>query len=209
MMTTIKNIYCVGRNYTEHVSELNNAMPEAPMLFLKPTHAFVEADGREIELPGDKGAVHFEAELVIRIGKPYEKGMSADELIDGLGLGLDFTLRDVQSTLKEKGHPWLRAKGFPASAPVTPFIEFPGVESLKSMDFTLVKNGTEAQRGNIQQMIFDLQHIIDYTAESFGLGEGDLIFTGTPKGVGPVADGDTFSLRLGDNVLGGCRTALK
>ncbi len=101
-MTNVKNIYCVGRNYTEHVSELNNAMPEAPMLFLKPTHSWVEADGREIQLPGNQGAVHFEAELVIRIGRTYEKGMSADELIDGLGLGLDFTLRDVQSTLKEK-----------------------------------------------------------------------------------------------------------
>ncbi len=92
---------------------------------------------------------------------------------------------------------------------MTPFIDFPGVEALKDMEFTLIKNGTEVQRGSSRQMIFDLQHIIDYTAASFGLGEGDLIFTGTPKGVGPVADGDTFSLRLADEVLGGCRTILK
>ncbi|MEF3302747.1 fumarylacetoacetate hydrolase family protein [Paenibacillus sp. GYB003] len=200
--TDIRNIYCVGRNYGLHAAELGNAVPEQPMLFSKPTHSLVPLDGGEIEVPGGRGEVHFETEVVIRIGKSYKKGARADDLIDGVALGLDLTLRDVQSELKKKGYPWLAAKGFRNSAPITGFRPFGGTEALARNDFGLLKNGEEAQRGNVNDMIFDLQTIVDYCAEHYGIGPGDVIFTGTPAGVGPVADGDRFQLRFGGDIWG-------
>jgi 2-keto-4-pentenoate hydratase/2-oxohepta-3-ene-1,7-dioic acid hydratase in catechol pathway len=159
-------------------------------------------------LPGDSGSVHFETELVIRIGNSYEKGMKADELIDAIAVGIDFTLRDVQDELKQKGYPWLLAKGFQNSAVLSRFIDFPGVEECKKINFALIKNGEQAQVGNINNMIFDFQTIIDFTAENFGLGEGDIIFTGTPQGVGAISEGDHLSLVLDNKVLGSCTIKL-
>jgi len=201
-LNSIRNIYCVGRNYALHAKELNNEVPASPFLFAKPTHALVEANGQEVVLPGDRGPVHFEAELVIRIGKPYEKGIKVDDLIDSMAIGIDFTLRDVQSELKKKAYPWLLAKGFPNSAALSKFIAFPGVEECKKVNFALVKNGEQVQSGNIKDLIFDLQTIVDFSAVHLGLGEGDVIFTGTPEGVGPVSDGDHMSLYWGEQVLG-------
>jgi fumarylpyruvate hydrolase len=201
-MNKINNIYCVGRNYAAHAKELQNEVPNSPMLFSKPTHAFVEAAGQEVLMPGDRGSIHFETELVIRMGKAYEKGITVDEMVDSMAIGIDFTLRDIQSELKKKGHPWLLAKGFPNSALVSKFIPFPGAEELKKVDFSLLKNGEKVQQGNIQNMIFDLQTIIDFTAVNFGLGEGDIIFTGTPEGVGPLHDNDHLSLLWGDTIVG-------
>ncbi|MGG1397484.1 fumarylacetoacetate hydrolase family protein [Bacillus salipaludis] len=203
-MKEIKNIYCVGRNYAAHAKELNNEVPTSPFLFSKPTHALVEAKGQEIQLPGNRGSIHFETELVVRVGKPYEKGMGVDEAIDSMAIGLDLTLRDVQTELKKKGHPWLLAKGFPDSAVVSEFIDFPGLEKVEKADFILMKNGEKVQQGNIKNMLFDLQTILDFTAMNFGLGEGDIIFTGTPEGVGQVADGDQLSLIWDNKVLGEC-----
>ncbi|WP_240414286.1 fumarylacetoacetate hydrolase family protein [Paenibacillus periandrae] len=207
-MSSIRNIYCVGRNYVLHAKELNNEVPASPFVFSKPTHALVEADGSLIVLPGDRGSVHYETELVIRIGRPYEKGITVDELVDGLAVGIDFTLRDVQNEMKKKSYPWLLAKGFPNSALVSKFIAFPGVEACKAKDFALVKNGVEAQLGNIKQMLFDLQIIIDFCALHFGLGEGDIIYTGTPEGVGPVIDGDHMSLCWDGQMVGECTVQL-
>lgn len=190
----IRNIYCVGRNYRLHAAELGNAVPDEPMLFTKPDHALVALDGSEIAIPGGRGEVHYEMEIVVRAGRAYEKGIRADELLDGMALGLDLTLRDVQTVLKQKGYPWLAAKGFRKSAPITAFRPFPGTEALRLNDFVLMKNDVEAQRGNARDMIFDLQALIDYCAEHYGIGEGDVLFTGTPAGVGPVGDGDRFRL---------------
>lgn len=201
-LTDIRNVYCVGRNYGLHAAELGNAVPEQPMLFSKPTHALIPLDGGDILLPGSRGEVHYEMEIVIRIGRPYERGIRADELVDGVALGIDFTLRDVQSELKKKGYPWLAAKGFRHSAPITEFRPFAGIEALGLKEFVLLKNGAEAQRGNANDMIFKLQTIIDFCAEHFGLGQGDAIFTGTPAGVGPVADGDRFALQFGSETWG-------
>ncbi|WP_428911625.1 fumarylacetoacetate hydrolase family protein [Niallia sp. Krafla_26] len=201
-MKPIKNIYCVGRNYVSHAKELNNAVPTSPFLFSKPTHALVEANGQEVVLPGDQGPVHFETELVLHIGKDYKEGMNVDELVDKMALGIDFTLRDVQSELKEKRYPWLLAKGFPNSALLTKFIEFPGEAACKRKNFSLFKNGEQVQNGNITNLLFDLQTIIDFSAKHFGLGEGDIIFTGTPEGVGPVQDGDSLTLHWGSETLG-------
>lgn len=200
----VKNIYCVGRNYVAHAKELQNEVPTSPMLFSKPTHALVEAAGQEVFLPSNRGSIHFETEIVIRMGRPYEKGIKVEDLVNSMAIGIDFTLRDVQSELKKKGHPWLLAKGFPNSALVSKFIPFPGVEEMKKIDFSLLKNGEKVQQGNSKNMIFDLQTIIEFTALNFGLGEGDIIYTGTPEGVGPVRDKDHLTLLWGDSVLGEC-----
>jgi fumarylpyruvate hydrolase len=201
-MEVIRNIYCVGRNYRLHAAELGNDVPEFPMLFGKPTHALAAANGQELELPGSRGELHYEAELVIRIARPYEPGLTLEEMVDRIALGIDFTLRDVQSELKKKGHPWLLAKGFRNSAVLTEFRPFPGLAACHATDFSLQKNGEEVQRGNIRDVIFDLMTIIRYTHEHFGVGEGDVIYTGTPAGVGPVADGDRFALLWGDETWG-------
>lgn len=201
-LSDIRNIFCVGRNYVLHAAELGNAVPGEPMFFSKPTHALALLSGGDIRLPAGRGEVHFETELVIRIGRRYEHGIAVDDLADGVALGLDLTLRDVQSELKKNGYPWLAAKGFLGSAPVTAFRPFPGLASLAAADFGLLRNGQEAQRGNIRDMVFDIPTLIDYCAERFGIGPGDLLFTGTPAGVGPVSDGDRLQLYYADEVWG-------
>jgi fumarylpyruvate hydrolase len=204
VLNKVNNIYCVGRNYAAHAKELQNEVPTSPMLFSKPTHALIEASGQEIALPSNRGSIHFETEIVIRMGKRYEKGIKIEDIVESMAIGIDFTLRDVQSELKKKGHPWLLAKGFPNSALVSEFIPFPGIEEMKKIDFSLLKNGKKVQQGNINNMIFDLQTIIDFTALNFGLGEGDLIYTGTPEGVGPINDNDHLTLLWGNSILGEC-----
>ncbi|MDF2910728.1 MAG: 2-keto-4-pentenoate hydratase/2-oxohepta-3-ene,7-dioic acid hydratase [Sporolactobacillus laevolacticus] len=202
MEKAISNIFCVGRNYVLHAQELNNAVPDSPLFFSKPTHAIVQTDGQTFTLPGDQGDVHYEAEWVIHIGRPYFPGAKADELIDGMALGIDFTLRDTQSVLKKKGYPWLAAKGFLNSALLTPFTDFPGLEACSKIDFTLNVNDKEVQRGNISQMIFSPQALLEFCAKHYGLDAGDIIFTGTPAGVGKIADGDHLTLKWGSEVAG-------
>ncbi|WP_232697826.1 fumarylacetoacetate hydrolase family protein [Brevibacillus daliensis] len=208
-MEAIRNVYCVGRNYKLHAEELGNAVPTSPMIFSKPTHALVLANGENIMLPANQGEIHYEAEFVIRIGREYEPGLGTEDMVDGFALGIDFTLRDVQDGLKKKGHPWLVSKGFKNSAIITEFQEFPGDEAIKETDFTLVKNGVEVQRGNIKDVIFDLQTLITFIGEQLGLGKGDIIYTGTPAGVGPVADGDQLRLTWGEKTLGECQITMK
>lgn len=208
MKQLIRNIYCVGRNYRLHVEELGNDVPKEPMIFMKPSHAVVPMDGSKVVLPEGRGEVHYEAELVLRIGRNYEPGISADDLVDVMAFGIDFTLRDVQNELREIGHPWTAAKAFLNSAPLTPYMAFPGTEGVAGEDFLLRKNDEIVQRGNTANMIFSLQKIVDFIAERYGLGEGDLIFTGTPEGVGPVADGDKLELAYGGRVLGSCTVQL-
>ncbi|BAE85232.1 fumarylacetoacetate hydrolase family protein [Desulfitobacterium hafniense] len=198
----IKNIYCVGRNYLQHAKELNNAVPTSPFLFVKPTHALVEGQGQTIAMPKDQGNVHYEAELVVHVGKNYEPGMKAEAVIDKIAVGIDFTLREVQDELKKKGLPWLLAKGFPNSAVLSRWLPFEGLEGTAGHDFTLEKNGQEVQRGNIKEMIFDIPTIIEFCAQHFGLAEGDIIFTGTPAGVGVAAAGDHFVLKWKEEQVG-------
>lgn len=208
-MTTIRNIYCVGRNYGRHAAELGNDIPDEPMIFTKPTHALTKADGGELTLPAERGEVHYEAELVLHIGRAYEAGLSVDQLVDRMALGIDFTLRDVQTTVKKKGYPWLPAKGFLGSAALGPERAFPGFDAVRQVEYTLRKNGQEVQRGNLNDMIFSLQTVVDYIAAHYGLGEGDVIYTGTPAGVGPVGDGDRFELFWGIEAAGAFTTRLK
>lgn len=199
---SVKNIYCVGRNYILHAKELNNAVPTSPFLFTKPTHALVKGQGQTISMPQDQGSIHYEVELVLHIGKKFEEGKKAEELIDKIAVGIDFTLRDVQGELKEKGLPWLLAKGFPNSAVLSQWLPFEGLETTASHDFTLEKNGEEVQRGNIKEMIFDIPTIIEFCGKHLGLGEGDIIFTGTPAGVGPIVNGDHFVLKWKEEKVG-------
>jgi fumarylpyruvate hydrolase len=200
----IRNVYCVGRNYKLHAAELGNAVPESPMIFMKPTHAVVPMNGEAIGLPSAFGSIHYEAELVVRIGKPYESGVQAKDIIDSFALGMDFTMREVQDILKNKQHPWLKAKGFKASAPLTKFQQLSSLEELSAETFSLTINGIEKQRGHIEDTIFNLQTLVDEIGTHYGLSEGDIIFTGTPAGVGPIKDGDQMKLCWGETLLGEC-----
>jgi fumarylpyruvate hydrolase len=208
-MYTIRNIYCIGRNYRLHAKELGNEVPEAPLVFLKPTHSLAKADGRVLSLPGTKGEVHYEAEWVLRISRPVASGTPVDEVVSHMGLGIDFTLRDVQSGLKKKGHPWLPAKGFPNAAVLTDLKPFPGLAACASKSFSLFKNQERVQKGTIDDMVFSPQQLVDYCAAHFGLGEGDIIFTGTPAGVGKVEDNDHFRLDWENEPWGECQIRLK
>ncbi|MFF2480195.1 fumarylacetoacetate hydrolase family protein [Paenibacillus sp. NPDC058071] len=207
-MENIRNIYCVGRNYRLHAEELGNEVPTAPLLFTKPTHAAVPMNGNEIELPGGKGEVHFELELVLRVGQRLEPGMEPDDVIDGFTLGLDLTLRDVQSVLKAKGLPWLEAKGFKNSATLGEWLPYPGEEGLKAKDFELLRNGVRAQIGNSSDMLFSIGRLIRHIDEAYGLGPGDLIYTGTPAGVAALVDGDKLEALWGGETAASCTIKL-
>lgn len=203
-MNAVKNIYCVGRNYVEHVKELQNKIPDHPVIFSKPTHALVKADGSTIQLPNDKGDIHYEAELVIHINEEYTPEKTVEQLVDKMALGIDLTLRDVQQQLKNEGYPWLLSKGFPNSAIITDFIPFPGVTQCTEKDFTLEINDAVVQVGNVSQMMFSIHTLIKYIGTNLGLNKGDIIFTGTPSGVGPLKDNDHLTLKWGDEILGHC-----
>lgn len=205
---TIGNIYCVGRNYRLHALELGNEVPTAPMIFTKPTHALRNMDGSELVIPYNRGAVHFELELVLRIGEGYVSGMPVEQAIDGFTLGLDLTLRDVQSELKAKGHPWLAAKGFKGSATIGQWLPLTASAAEALMqgqgEFKLLRNGELAQLGHPKDMIFSIEHLIQFIDEHYGLGAGDLIYTGTPAGVVALNNGDRLQLLWNEQELGSC-----
>ena len=203
----IRNIYCVGRNYRLHAAELGNAVPEKPMIFTKPTHAAVAWE-KQVELPGTQGSVHYEAELVLLFSKPYKPGDPLDEAVSHFTVGLDFTLRDVQDVVKSKGYPWLPAKGFRNSAGLGEWKVYPGTEIIAEKPFALDINGKEVQRGNVRDMVFDIRQLADFVAANYGIGPGDLLFTGTPAGVGRVADGDELTLTWNEEKVGSAKVSL-
>ena len=185
-------IICVGRNYVAHAQELNNAVPEEPVLFMKPDSALLR-NNDPFFIPEWTHDLHHEVELIIkinRLGKNIDKKF-AHRYYSEIGLGIDFTARDVQNTLKNKGLPWEKAKAFDHSAVLCP--EFVPVDSLpdrKAIDFRLDINGKTVQEGNSALMIFSFEDIISHVSKYFTLKIGDLIYTGTPAGVGPVQIGD-------------------
>ncbi|GIO13636.1 fumarylacetoacetate hydrolase [Cohnella xylanilytica] len=197
----IRNIYCVGRNYRLHAAELGNAVPESPMIFTKPTHALVPWQG-EVGLPGSSGAVHYEAEIVLYVAEPFRPERPLDEQISHFTVGLDLTLRDVQDRLKAKGYPWLEAKGFRNSAAVGNWLPYPGLAELAAKDFSLLINGREAQRGNVKDMVFGFAELAAFIHSRYGLGAGDLIYTGTPAGVGALRSSDELVLQYGGQEVG-------
>ncbi|MFD2333703.1 fumarylacetoacetate hydrolase family protein [Cohnella sp. GCM10020058] len=197
-----RNIYCVGRNYRLHAAELGNAVPTSPMIFTKPSHAAVLLDGSTLTMPADCGSVHYEVELVWIAGRHYEAGIALHELYSHFTAGLDLTLRDVQDDLKAKGYPWLAAKGFRHSAPIGNWLPYGSGAEKQGRTFAMRLNGKEVQRGDANDMVFDLAALTAHVGGLYGIGPGDLLFTGTPAGVGRLSDGDGVELLWGDDTIG-------
>lgn len=191
-------IVCVGRNYAEHARELNNPVPDEPLLFIKPATAAVHIT-RPIDLPRGRGEVHFETELAVLIGRPLTAASASEveSAILGYGLALDLTLRDVQSQLKEKGHPWERAKAFDGACPLSPFV---AADTLPrdNIHFSLDIDGKRRQTGDTRDMLNPIVPLIAHMSSQFSLMPGDVILTGTPRGVGPLSSGQTLTLELED-----------
>jgi acylpyruvate hydrolase len=181
-------IICIGRNYSEHAKELNNEVPSDPVIFLKPKSALLLPD-KPVYYPEFTDNLQYECELVIRINKngKYIQERFARKYYNDISLGIDFTARDLQNKLKEKGLPWEIAKAFDASAAVGKFIALTPETDLQQLNFQMKLNGMVVQTGNTADMIFSVNKIIEYVSKFFTLNIGDLIFTGTPAGVGPVA----------------------
>lgn len=188
-------IFAIGRNYVEHIKELNNERPDEPVIFTKPDTAVIR-NNAPFYYPGFSKDIHHEVELVLRIckeGKNIEQKF-ANKYYDGIGIGIDFTARDLQQKAKEKGLPWDIAKGFNGSAPVSDkFIPVSDFKNLADINFKLEIDGQVKQQGNTSLMLFNFDYITSYLSGFFTLKTGDLIFTGTPKGVGPVTVGNTLS----------------
>ncbi|MGB7529727.1 fumarylacetoacetate hydrolase family protein [Sphingobacterium cellulitidis] len=199
-------IIAVGRNYIDHAKELNNPVPEKPVIFLKPDTAVLK-DNKDFYYPEFSKDVHFEVELVLRVcneGKHVSKKF-AHKYYDAIGLGIDFTARDLQSELKSKGLPWELAKAFDHSAVVGEFIPKENIENLENINFSLLKNEETVQQGNSADMIFDFDSLITFVSKYITLRKGDLIYTGTPAGVGPVQIGDKLEGFLEDKSMFTCQ----
>jgi len=192
-------IICIGRNYIDHAKELNNPVPAKPVFFLKPDSALVIRN-RPFYYPEFSNDVHHELEVVIkinRLGKSIEEQF-ADRYFAEIGLGIDFTARDLQTEAKQKGLPWELAKGFDYSAPISRFIPVSKFDDIHHLRFHLLVNGTKVQDGNTADMIFSYEKLISYVSKFMTLKTGDLIYTGTPAGVGPVKPGDHLEAWLED-----------
>ena len=192
----INSIFCIGRNYADHAKEMGAPLPDVPMVFLKPISSICY-DGANIKLPKQSNDVHHEVELVIAIGKNGKNISSeaAHEHIAGIGIGIDFTARDLQALAKKKGHPWSVAKGFDQFAPISNFSPY-AQQELNKQQLTLTVNDETRQSASTSKMIFDVTTLISYLSSIFTLSEGDLIFTGTPEGVSAVNSGDILSASL-------------
>ncbi|WP_314061646.1 fumarylacetoacetate hydrolase family protein [uncultured Vagococcus sp.] len=209
-MESIGNVFCVGRNYQAHIEELNNQRPKEPVWFMKPSHSVVVCgQDQRIILPKDQGEIHYEVELVIQMKADYLPNQPLETLVGTVALGLDLTLRDLQSQLKAKGLPWLRSKGFKNSAVLTEGVPYSSLGDFGETNFQLRINDQIVQRGNTQLMIFNLEELLANCWEQFDLKAGDIIFTGTPAGVGGLTDGDKISMYLNDGCLGECVISLK
>lgn len=191
-------VVCVGRNYAEHAAELNNPIPTEPLLFIKPGSCTVPLND-SFAIPQDRGVVHYEAEIAVLIGKPLSKKPSVEEVrdaISGFAPALDLTLRDVQARLKEKGLPWELAKSFDGAYVLAPFVAGDAYPDLADIGIRLSLNGELRQDGNSRDMLNPIIGLIQHIAGHFSLQPGDVISTGTPVGVGPLASGDQLQIEL-------------
>lgn len=195
-------IICVGRNYAKHAEELKNEVPKEPVLFMKPETSLV-LKRNPFFIPDFSQDVHYEAELVVRINKlgKHIQEKFAHKYYDEISVGIDFTARDLQSKLKEKGLPWEKAKAFDGSAAVGKFISRKKLKDPDNIHFQLYKNDELKQNGYSANMLHSIDQLIAYISSFFTLKIGDLIFTGTPEGVGKVLANDHLSLRLEDEEL--------
>jgi acylpyruvate hydrolase len=196
-------IFCIGRNYVEHIEELKNERPEEPVIFTKPDTALIR-NNAPFYYPDFSKDIHHEVELVLRIckeGKNIEEKF-ASKYYDSIGIGIDFTARDLQQKAKEKGLPWDIAKGFNGSAPLSDkFIPVSEFKNLKDLNFSLQIDGQLKQQGNTSFMLFNFEYIISYLSKFFTLRTGDYIFTGTPKGVSAVTVGNKLSAYIENEKL--------
>lgn len=178
----IHNIYCIGRNYVEHIAELNNQIPDEPLVFLKPNASLTTKN--HITLPNFSDNIHYETEMVLLMGD--------DKNILGVGVGLDLTARDIQDNAKTKGLPWLKAKGFKNACWVSPFVSY----QEKNYELYLAINNHICQNDSTSKMIHSAENLVNYLDDIYGLCAGDLIFTGTPKGVGKLYSGDHLTIKI-------------
>ena len=193
-------IFCIGRNYVAHAKELNNKVPTQPLVFMKPQTALTYSE--KVKYPSFSKDVHYEIEVVLHLSKgghniPLTK---AGNYYNAIGLGIDYTARDVQARCKKKGHPWEMAKGYDNSATLSASYSQKDYK-MDNLSFALDLNGQRVQAGNTKQLIFKFDYLIHYLSNIFTLEEGDVIYTGTPAGVGPVKPGDQLRAYLEGNLV--------
>ena len=195
-------IFCVGRNYSDHAKELGNEVPDEPVVFMKPKSALLQPH-TPFYYPEFTNELHYECELVLRVSKngKYIQEKFASKYYDAVSVGIDFTARDLQDELKSKGLPWEKAKAWDNSAVVGKWIPFTNIKNRKEIIFSLKKNKEVVQDGNSQDMIFDFDYIVSHISNFFSVNIGDLIFTGTPKGVGEIVVGDEIEAFLDQESL--------
>lgn len=190
-------VVCVGRNYAAHADELNNPVPDTPLLFMKPATTLVPLSD-PIRIPQHQGEVHFETELAVLVGQTLSNA-SAQQVrnaIAGVGLALDLTLRDLQSQLKADGHPWERAKAFDGACPLSGFIPLQESDDLRDLTFSLSIDGERRQSGQTRDMIVPVVDLLMHISQTFTLQTGDVVLTGTPAGVGALRSNQTLTLDL-------------
>ncbi|MBS1934626.1 MAG: fumarylacetoacetate hydrolase family protein [Bacteroidetes bacterium] len=195
-------IFCVGRNYVAHAKELNNEIPDEPIIFMKPKSALLQSH-TPFYYPEFTNELHYECELVLRISKngKYIQERFASKYYDAISVGIDFTARDVQNELKEKGLPWEKAKAWDNSAAVGKWINLTNIKNKKDLNFCLYKNKELVQQGNSGLMINSFDKILAYISNYFSVNIGDLIFTGTPAGVGECVVGDELEAFIEDESM--------
>ena len=191
-------IFCIGKNYAAHAKEMNSEVPSKPMVFMKPSTALLN-NNKPFYYPEFSSNIHYEVEIVLKVSKngKHINPKFALDYFDEIGLGIDFTARDIQSECKKKGHPWEVAKAFDHSAVIGKFIPVEGLD-LDSIEFSLTKNGEVVQKGNTKDLIYNFKTIVSYISTIFTIKITDLIMTGTPEGVGPVEIGDVLVGYLGE-----------
>lgn len=195
-MLPVNNIFCVGRNYVAHINELNSETPTEPLIFVKPNSSLLS--GSTIVLPAFSQNVHYETELVLQIGQDCDaiEPEQAHTLIAAYAVGLDLTARDAQQQAKNKGLPWTKAKGFRGAACVSDFVLADRLPENGAITFSMDLNGVCRQMGNTALMIYPIQTLLVELVQTYGLRRGDLVFTGTPEGVGALQSGDVLTLDL-------------
>ncbi|WP_445382674.1 fumarylacetoacetate hydrolase family protein [Robiginitalea sp. IMCC43444] len=195
-------LICVGRNYAGHIEELKNERPASPVIFMKPDSAILPKE-QDFYIPEFSNSIHYEVELLVKIKKvgKHINPEFAPTYYDELSVGIDFTARDLQQQLKEKGLPWEKAKGFDGAAVIGKWVSKTDLGDLTDLNFSLSKNGQQVQQGNTGRMLWKIDELISYISTFFTLKKGDIIFTGTPEGVGQVAPNDYLSGSLAGREL--------
>ena len=194
----VGKLLCIGRNYADHAAEMEREVPDEPMVFLKPATALVRS-GEAVQLPSRSQNVHHEVELVAAIGTEARDVAPTQALdhVAAYGVGLDITARDLQNDAKEQRHPWSVAKGFDTFAPLGPLVPAAALGAPQDVELSLERNGTVRQQASTADMMFSVADLVSYCSQIFTLTPGDLIYTGTPSGVGPIEDGDTLVATAG------------